>query len=202
MFEIDHLMIETTDPLKIASNVAEQLGLPFAWPLIEKNEYTSIGVNFGDINIEFINFRFRFGIEGKKFKGFSGIAFKSATSLDDSLKRLSAAGINYRVGEDCEAHTTIIMEETQVFPTFFLVKYHFDTNGWTKRLENEFSECAGGKHHIERLKSVSIKNQIPVSLENEFQINGGSKNQIFFESRTGKKTVLSDLIENLEIIIA
>ena len=63
------------------SNVAERLGLPFAWPLMEKDAYTSVGVNFGDINIEFINFRVRFGIEGTAFRGFSGIAFKASDSL-------------------------------------------------------------------------------------------------------------------------
>ena len=124
MFKIDHLMIEVGEPQKVATCVAEHLGLPFAWPLTEKDEYTSIGINFGDINIEFINFRVRFGIEGVGFRGFSGIAFEAA-DLGVSIKRLDGSGIHYRIGEECEAHTTLPMEEDQIFPTLFLVKYHF-----------------------------------------------------------------------------
>lgn len=125
MFEIDHLMIEVDDPLKVATNVSEKLGLPFAWPLTEKEEYTSIGVNFGSINIEFISFRVRFGVHDKRFKGFSGVAFKAANSLDESMKKLNSAKLSYRIGEQCDAHTTIPIEENQVFPTIFLVKYNF-----------------------------------------------------------------------------
>ncbi|MEJ2425275.1 MAG: hypothetical protein P8101_12585 [Candidatus Thiodiazotropha sp.] len=202
MFEIDHLMIEVDDPLKIASNVAEQLGLPLAWPLTEQDGYTSIGVNFGDINIEFINFRIRFGIEGESFKGFSGIAFKIADSLRQSIKRLNDSEISYRIGEECEAHTTLPIEENQVFPTIFLVNYHFDTSGWFERLKKEFAECSGGKFHIGRFKSLSINKTIPANMKDMFYINDGDKNQIFFESSTGENTVISDLIENLEIVIA
>ncbi len=202
MFEIDHLMIEVDDPLKAAKNVAEQLGLPFAWPLMQKEEYTSIGVNFGAINIEFINFSVRFGIEGAAFRGFSGIAFKTGDSLEESIKRLNASEISYRIGEECQAHTTVPIEENQVFPTFFLVQYHFDTRGWIERLKNEFAECSGGKFNIGRCKSLSINQKLPANLTDEFQINVGDKNQIFFESRTGETTVISDLIENLEIVIA
>jgi len=202
MFEIDHLMIEVDDPLKVASNVAEQLGLPFAWPLTEKDEYASIGVNFGDINIEFIKFKVRFGIEGTSFTGFSGIAFKVVGSLGESIRRLDASEINYRIGEECEAHTTLTIEENHVFPTVFLVKYHFDTSGWIERLKNEFAECSGGKFHIGRFKFLSINKIIPAKLKDEFKINDGDKNQIFFESSTGESAVISDLIENLEIVIA
>jgi hypothetical protein len=201
MFEIDHLMIEVDDPLKVASKVAEHLGLPFSWPLTEKDEYTSIGVNFGDINIEFINFRDRFGIKGTSFKGFSGIAFKVTDSLVESMDRLNTSEISYRIGEECEAHTSLPIEENQIFPTVFLVKYHFDTRGWVERLKNEFAECSGGKFHIGHYKSLSINKAIPFNMKNAFQINVDNKNQIIFESSTGEKSVISGLIENLEIVI-
>ena len=202
MFEIDHLMIEVDDPLKVATNVSEKLGLPFAWPLTEKEEYTSIGVNFGSINIEFISFRVRFGVYEKRFKGFSGVAFKATNSLDESMKKLNSAKLSYRIGEHCDAHTTIPIEENQVFPTIFLVNYNFDTSGWTQRLENEFAECSGGKFNIGEFKSLTINCDIPAKLMGEFEIKMGDKNQIFFEATTTENTVISDLIQNLEIVIA
>ncbi|MBK9039187.1 MAG: hypothetical protein IPL83_08500 [Bdellovibrionales bacterium] len=202
MFEIDHLMIEVDDPLEVANIISEELGLPFAWPLTEKEEYTSIGVNFGSINIEFISFRVRFGVNDTRFKGFSGIAFKAASSLEKSISKLNSAKLSYRIGEQCDAHTTIPIEENQVFPTVFLVKYNFDTDGWEQRLKNEFAECSGGKFNIGKFKSLSINSDIPANLKGEFDIAFGNKNQLFFESTTGENVVISDLIQNLEIVIA
>ena len=119
MFKIDHPMIEVDDPLSAANSIMARLGLPFAWPLVEKDEYTSIGVNFGDVNIELIKFRLRFGIQGTTYKGFSGIAFRATETVEESINRLNTAGINYRIGEECQAHTTLPIEEQQLFPTVF-----------------------------------------------------------------------------------
>jgi hypothetical protein len=202
MFEIDHLMIEVDNPLKVATNVSEKLGLPFAWPLTEKEEYTSIGVNFGSINIEFISFRVRFGVKDTRYKGFSGIAFKATNSLEESISKLNSAKLSYRIEEQCDAHTTIPIEENLVFPTVFLVKYNFNTDGWKQRLKNDFAKCSGGKFNIGKFKSLSINSDIPANLKGEFDIAVGNKNQIFFESTTAKHTVISNLIQNLEIVIA
>lgn len=202
MFEIDHLMIEVDDPLKVANNVSEKLGLPFAWPLTEKEEYTSIGVNFGAINIEFISFRVRFGINDTRFNGFSGIAFKADNSLEEIIEKLASAKLSYRIGEQCDAHTTVPIEEDQVFPTVFLVKYNFDTNGWQQRLEKEFAECAGGKFNIGKFRFLFINSNIPTNMKGDFDVAVGDKNQIIFESTNAQNTVISDLIENLEIVIA
>ncbi|MEZ5503461.1 MAG: hypothetical protein R3E50_12720 [Halioglobus sp.] len=195
-------MIEVDDPLEVANIVSEKLGLPFAWPLTEKEEYTSIGVNFGSINIEFISFRVRFGVNDTRSKGFSGIAFKAAGSLEKSISKLDSAKLSYRIGEQCDAHTTVPIEENQVFPTVFLVKYNFDTDGWEQRLKNEFAECSGGKFNIGKFKFLSINSDIPANLKGEFDIAFGNKNQLYFESTTGEKVVISDLIQNLEIVIA
>ncbi|WP_219725525.1 hypothetical protein [Vibrio diazotrophicus] len=202
MFRIDHLMVEVDDPFEVANDVSEKLGLPFAWPLTEKEEYTSVGVNFGSINIEFINFRVRFGIDDTTFKGFSGIAFKTTKSLDESIDILTSGKLCYRIGEQCGAHTTIPVEEKQVFPTVFIVKYHFDTCGWEQRLSEEFAKCLGGKFNIGKFKSISIANSIGANLKDMFGIAVGNKNQIFFESTTSERTIISDLIPNLEIVIA
>lgn len=202
MFELDHLMVEVDDPLEAANAVAEKLGLPFAWPLMEKEAYTSIGVNFGSINIEFINFRVRFGIDDVSIKGFSGIAFKTTGSLDESLDQLNDKKLHYRIGEQCDAHTTIPIEENRVFPTLFLVKYNFDTRGWMQRLANEFAECSGGQFNIGKFKSLSIGSPVPDNLKDEFSIFSGEKNQVFFESKTDEPVIISDLIQNLEIVIA
>jgi len=123
-------------------------------------------------------------------------------SLDASIEKLNAAGLNYRIGEECDAHTTLLVEEKQVFPTVFLVKYHFDTSGWVQRLANEFADCSGGKFSIGKFKSLSVESEMPANFKSAFCIDVGNKNQIFFESGNGEGAVISDLIQNLEIVIA
>ncbi|WP_417542433.1 hypothetical protein [Methylophaga thalassica] len=201
MFTLDHLMIEVDDPQQTANHVAEFMGLPFAWPLMAKEEYTSIGVNFGDINIEFIKFNVRFGQKGSNFHGFSGMAYKDDASLQETMSRLEAAQLHYRIGEDCETHTTLPIEDDKIFPTLFLVKYHFDTSGWTQRLHEEFAACSGGKFHIGGFQSLAINSNIPDNVTSEFQLRSADKNQIVFTSPSGQKQVISDLIDNLDIII-
>ncbi|MBI6548073.1 hypothetical protein H8A87_04870 [Xenorhabdus sp. VLS] len=200
-FFIDHLMVEVNDPPQSANDVIEQLGLPLAWSLIETDAYTSVGVNLGDLNIEFINFNIRFGTKGKKFNGFSGIAFNTEHSVSESINVLNAMNLHYRIGEEAQAHTTITVEEENIFPTLFFVKYHFDTSGWSKRLKNEFADCSGGKYQIGRLKSLSIAQKISKEIANKFQIDCNEKNRIEFESRTNESIVVDGLIEGLEIAI-
>ncbi|MDW6094577.1 hypothetical protein SBX64_18705 [Vibrio rhizosphaerae] len=202
MFELDHLMIEVDDPQHAANHVSETLGLPLAWPLTEKDEYTSIGVNFGDINIEFIRFRVRFGIQGQRFNGLSGVALKTEASVETVTTQLDQSGLSYRIGETCEAHTTLPIEENQLFPTVFVVKYHFNTSGWLQRLQKDFTECQGGKFHITRLQSLSISPpKTPLHAANLLPLHFGESNRITFESRHDEETVIVDLIENLEVVI-
>ncbi len=49
---------------------------------MKNDDYTSIGVNFGDLNIEFIRFNVRFGIRNSNFNGFSVVAFTVQDSID------------------------------------------------------------------------------------------------------------------------
>lgn len=202
MFKLDHLMVEVDNPQQAANDVVEMLGLPLAWPLIEKDDYTSIGVNFGDLNIEFIRFNVRFGIRDTKFSGFSGAAFAVQGSVEKTKSILEEKGLNYRVGEETEAHTTITIEENRTFPTVFLVKYNFDTSGWKNRLREEFESCQGGVHKIDCLKSLEFNQKGAEMVLNEFNIKRSALNRIKFKSRLNKTIVIRDLIDNLEVVIA
>ncbi|MFM2480082.1 hypothetical protein [Celerinatantimonas sp. YJH-8] len=119
MFKLDHLMIEVDQPESVAIDIAAQLGLPLAWALIDTPDYSSAGVNFGDINIEFIQFRKRFGVSHTHYSGLSGIAFAVNGSELACQEYLVANGFSCRVGEQSTAHTTITVEEQHVFPTVF-----------------------------------------------------------------------------------
>lgn len=201
MFTLDHLMVEVNDPLQAANLVIERLGLTLAWPLTSSEDYTSIGVNFGDLNIEFIRFNVRFGICDTQFNGFSGVAYETRASVDEAKGALAQRGLNHRIGEAIDAHTTITVEESKLYPTLFLVKYNFNTEGWKNRLAEEFEGCLGGAYNIGRLKSLNIKQPDEQIDLPDFDFTFAKTNQLIFESRTGEHTVMSDLIENLELVI-
>lgn len=59
MFTLDHVMIETDYPEEMAKKFSENFQLPYAWPFSEGEDYSSVGVNFGQINIEFVKFKLR-----------------------------------------------------------------------------------------------------------------------------------------------
>lgn len=202
LLKLDHLMVEVAQPEATANNIAQQLGLPFAWPLLESENYSSIGINFGDINIEFIRFNKRFGYSNTNFHGFSGIAFEIAETIDTCQQYLTTKNLTSRIGEQAAAHTTITVEEDSVFPTIFLVKYHFDTTGWKKRLQQEFQHTRGGCHNISHLTSIELAQSDATGLLSEMNIIPADKNRLVFSSCSLKKNQRIDLIPDLEIWVA
>lgn len=207
IFKLDHIMIETNDPLGMANIVSEHFGLPLAWPLMVKEEYTSIGVNFGSLNFEFIDFRTRFGVRSRSFTGLSGLAFNIDGTEEEAINKLTDSGLETCIGEKAEAHTTITVQEEQVFPTIFLVKYHFDTTGWHARLRHEFDVCKGGKYQIKKLDSFVVGAKLPLAIKNDFELvdepNQKNLSKIIFETHTenNEPRVISGLIKNLDIIL-
>lgn len=152
---LDHVMIETKTPLADAMRVAQQFGLPLAWPLTETPAYSSAGVNFGAVNIEFIDFRVRFGIAHRSYSGLSGLAYR-VDDAEATAQALQARGLRTRVGEQAQAHTTITVQEDSLFPTVFLVQYQFDTRGWRERLAQEFEDARGGRFALRGLRHVAV----------------------------------------------
>jgi hypothetical protein len=201
-------MIETANPERDAKAFVDKLQLPNAWPLTNTNDYSSIGINLGVFNIEFIHFKVRFGIQKTNYTGLSGIAFTSDNTLEADYKYLEKNKIEYRIGENIEAHTTITLNENHLYPTFFLVKYHFNTDGWKKRLNEEFIGSNGGKYNIKSLETIIINKEnvfgdifdsCPIIFNKQY-----SDNEIILKSRSGKNIDAIDEIhlENCKIKIA
>lgn len=204
MFKLDHLMVEVDEPEIVAISIAKKFGLPFAWPLTETADYSSVGINFGDINIEFIKFRKRFGISDTQYSGFSGIAFAVDDSESECQEYLIKKGLACQIGERTEAYTTITVEELEVYPTVFLVKYHFDTSDWKKRLKSEFHNSKGGTYGIMHFESLEVKPSNPCKkdLFGEFGITSSMINRITFSGDKSQERQTINNISNLEIVIA
>ncbi|WP_053228181.1 hypothetical protein [Spirochaeta cellobiosiphila] len=205
MFSVDHIMIETRTPEIDANTMVKDLQLPYAWPLMVKNEYSSIGVNLGTFNIEFIDFKIRFGKPSTHSTGLSGIAFTSKNTIEEDYKYFEEKKIKYRVGENIEAHTTITLNEDLIFPTFFLVKYKFNTDGWKKRLNEEFVKANGGKYNISKVESIIInkKDVFNETFDNcSIQFNqNNSENEIVLRSLSIENKPKIIHFDNFEIKI-
>lgn len=200
MFSLDHIMVETDNPEELAKQVSQKMGLPYAWPLIDKEAYQSIGVNAGDVNLEFIDFKRRFGISGISFSGFSGLAFRIEGTIEEAIGKLIEAGLSYRIAEEATDYTTITVDEETIFPTIFLVKYHFDGTEWRDRLQKEFHDCQGGLYGISRIKSCYVAGNLAENLCGLFPIRSGKANRIVLTStRVGDQKSLNGLIKNLDI---
>lgn len=193
-------MIEVDEPEKIVDEVADKFKLPFAWKLIECNDYLSAGINFGDLNIEFIKFNKRFGIADKKFHGFSGISFE-IEGTEECRQYLVKKGHTCRVGESTNAHTTITIDENEIFPTLFVVKYNFDTNGWRKRLASDFTMSNGGIYNIKKFKSLEINQPDSKGILSEMGLLPSDRNRITFTGDSHGNPVFYNEIPNLELVI-
>src|SRR4051794_40292921 len=92
--QIDHIMIETSEPVTLIELFSKTLGLPVAWPLKSYGPFTSGAVYAGNVNLEFIRFdTSRFGrpidamsrIDGARL---TGIALEPQKSTADSLAKM------------------------------------------------------------------------------------------------------------------
>ncbi|RCK48655.1 hypothetical protein TH25_13650 [Thalassospira profundimaris] len=201
MFKLDHVMVEVDEPGKVAGDVATKLALPHAWDLMEGPDYASAGVNFGSLNIEFIKFTKRFGLRDTNYHGFSGIAFETTETLDHCRSHLADQGVKTRIGEDAKAHTTVVVDEENIFPTLFLVKYKFDTTGWKNRLKAEFEQAGGGAFGISDFAGLEISQPAERNFLQGFGITPSTKNRLNFTAKAGFEAVVLDMIPNLEIVI-
>ena len=54
--QVDHILIESTDPAPLFDFFANVLRLPVAWPIAEYSGFTSGGVGAGNVNLEVLRF--------------------------------------------------------------------------------------------------------------------------------------------------
>ncbi len=58
MFTLDHIMIETDCPQKMAKEFSEIFELPYAWPFSESEDYASVGINSGKLILSLLSLNF------------------------------------------------------------------------------------------------------------------------------------------------
>lgn len=157
---IDHLMIEVDDPLLAYREFEAAFSLPQAWPLTETENYSSVGVNFGNVNIELIRFRVRFGLSPVvPCTGLSGVCLTSRFGVETVRAELDAQAVAWLGGEEAPGHRTSVLA-SKAPPTIFFCEYKFDTAGWKARLRDEFQASQGGRLQVARVVNVGLPHRL------------------------------------------
>lgn len=190
---IDHLMIEVNDPQAVYDEFCQVFALPQAWPLITTEKYTSIGINFGNTNIELISFSERFGIKDTQYSGLSGVCLTSQFEYEKVNNFLATNGINLLDGEDTPGYTTIVITSKES-PTIFVCYYKFNTDGWKAHLQEEFEKTKGGIYGVSKVDEVCIDN--PLLEKCEFKFNQPNSVRLGFAKKPEVRlvSVQDDLI--------
>jgi hypothetical protein len=168
--QIDHIMIETSDPAKLFTLFATTLGLPEAWPLKSFGAFTSGGVFAGNVNLELIRFdtaRFGGPIDAKaKVEGarLTGIAFEPIRNTSDSLVELEKREIGHGIPQAAPNWTnTQILGLLDKPGIAFICEFHFDLLDWRKSLFEKFNACQGGALGLKRISEVLVETNVPGS---------------------------------------
>lgn len=164
---IDHLMIEVNDPQASYDDFYKEFALPQAWPLMTSERYASIGINFGNVNIELISFKERFGVTNTQYLGLSGVCLTSHTDCEKLRAKLSGERLDLLDGEDAQGYKTFVIASKEA-PTVFVCYYKFNTDGWKTRLNEEYKKSNGGAFNVTKIEEVCIRNPLLENCEFNF----------------------------------
>lgn len=165
---IDHLMIEVEDPQAVYQELYNTFALPQAWPLMTGDRYTSIGINFGNANLELIKFKERFGVRNTHYSGLSGVCLTSLTDSENIKADMHSKNLTLLAGEDAPGYKTLVIANKDA-PTIFVCYYKFNTEGWKTRLEEEFKKSNGGKFNVAQIAEVCVNNPLLARCEFHFR---------------------------------
>jgi hypothetical protein len=164
---IDHLVIEVDDPQATYEDFYNEFALPQAWPLITCERYASIGINFGNTNVELISFKERSGVTNTEYFGLSWVCLTSQTDCENIRAKLSDESIVLLDGEDAQGYKTFIIASKKA-PTVFVCYYKFDTDGWKTRLNEDYKKSNGGAFNVTKIEEICINNPLAELCEFKF----------------------------------
>jgi hypothetical protein len=98
--QVDHILIESSDPKALFRFFSETLQLPAAWPISENQRFITGGIGAGNVNLELFRYteRKENPSPGVPQAHYSGIAFEPY-ALADSLRELQLRGIPHNQPE-------------------------------------------------------------------------------------------------------
>lgn len=159
--QIDHIVVETTNPEELFKLFHLKMGLPQAWPVsiyptAPDSVFISGGVFFGNVNIEFLK------ESGSPTAGgpdhLFGIALEPAQSLDQIKTFLTEIDISATNGGKTELFENLNINDLLESPGhLFFCKYHFDIPEWRRSLATKLKSVHGGALDVKCVREIQIE---------------------------------------------
>jgi len=169
--QVDHILIESTDPEPLFNFFADTLLLPVAWPLSESGGYVSGGLGAGNVNLEFFRYAAptRTSVRKAKEARYAGLAFEPYP-LPGALRELQARGISHAPPEPAisilpdgskgTAWTTVVLSSfARPGMSIFLYEYSpafLKVDVRRKQLGNRLTLNQGGPLGVQSVREIVV----------------------------------------------
>jgi hypothetical protein len=170
--QVDHILIESSDPKNLFSFFADTLLFPEAWPIADNQGFISGGLGAGNVNIEFFRYAGQPNAPKRQTARarYAGFAFEPYP-LSNSLQELQTAGIPYSSpesyvstlpeGKQGVAWTTVTLPSfSKPGMSIFLYEYSpafLKVDIRRKQLGNRLLLNGGGPLAIQSVREIAIE---------------------------------------------
>ena len=162
--QLDHVFVPVADPAPHLELFSKTLGLPVAWPVTNKGDFTSAAVCVGNANLEWITANGPSGfapfLEPAEPLCVRGVAFEPHDG-DRMTDELSARGFDHSgaVPHDDEGGSWTNVFLAGMMPRsalVFLCQYHGKTREERRAVREGFAAGDGGPLGVRRLAEVTL----------------------------------------------
>ena len=167
--QVDHIMIDSDSPEALFHLFYEQLELPLGFPYKSYGTFSSGGVGFGNVILEFIHVQ-------DLHPGLAGVALEPAT-IEEASSTLDARGVKHEPAKPVYqpdpsggkrlGWTT--MELDLAAEGFFLCKYNISVEPRRARIRAELDARNGGRLGIDYVSEVVVGVRDLATAQNQFR---------------------------------
>jgi hypothetical protein len=167
--QVDHIVIDSNTPEVLFHLFSEQLELPLGFPYKSYGTFSSGGVGFGNVILEFIHAQ---GLH----PGLAGVAFEPAT-IEEASSTLDARGVKHDPAKPVYqpdpsggkrlGWTT--MELGLAADGFFLCKYNLSVEPRRARIRAELDAHSGGPLGVDSVSEVVVGVRDLAAAQNQFR---------------------------------
>jgi hypothetical protein len=176
--QIDHVVVESTDPAALFALFTETLQLPVAWPFAAYPGFASGGAFLGNANVEALTL----GNPATPTAGvpsrarLAALAFEPAGTIDAAIAELESRGLPHEAPQEIPGprgwvNVTVngLVPGPAAFPPTFLVKYTFNQDRVRADLGQDLLARGGGPLGLERLAEVVVGATDPTAAARRWQ---------------------------------
>ena len=176
--QIDHVVVESTDPAALFTLFTEVLQLPVAWPFAAYPGFASGGAFLGNANVEALTL----GDPATPTAAAPGraqlaaLAFEPAGTIAAAIAELERRGLRHEAPQEFPGprgwvNVTVdgLVPGPAAFPPTFLVKYTFDQDWVRAELGQDLLARGGGPLGLERLAEVVVGTTDPAAAARRWQ---------------------------------